>query len=62
MEEIGKEELEQHVETLRQSYLNKTGAQAVFISATNKTNLEELKALLKEEVEKVTAKMRHFTF
>jgi GTPase len=51
-DELGEQEMEERIATLRNSYLNKTGIDAVFISATNKTNMEELKDKLKTLVEK----------
>lgn len=52
-DELGDQGKEERVLILKQSYLNKTDVQAVFISAYHKTNIEELKQKLKAEVEKV---------
>jgi GTP-binding protein HflX len=53
IEELGTKGVEERVQTLRQSYLTKTGVQAVFISAEKKINIEELKEKILEEVEKL---------
>ena len=53
VEGLGEEGVEERVGLLRQSYLSKTENPAVFISATNKLNMDEFKAVLKAEVEKI---------
>ena len=50
LDELGEQGLEERVATLRQSYLTKEGVDAVFISATNKTNIDELKEKLTSQV------------
>ena len=54
LDELGEQGLEERVETLKKSYLTKDGISAVFISATNKTNIDELKEILKTQVELVS--------
>jgi GTP-binding protein HflX len=57
LEELGQQGVEERIETLRQSYLNKSDTEAVFISATDKVNIEELKMKLKRAVEKESKKI-----
>lgn len=57
LDELGEQAVEERVATLRQSYLTKSDTEAVFISASNKVNVDELKEKLKAEIEKVTKKM-----
>ena len=56
VEGIGEEGVEERIALLRQSYLSKSANPAVFISATDKVNIEELRAILKAEVEKIKVK------
>jgi GTP-binding protein HflX len=56
VEGIGEEGVEERIELLKHSYLSKSGNPAVFISATDKVNVEDLKAILKAEVEKIKVK------
>lgn len=53
IEELGQKGVEERVLTLRQSYLTKTGVEAVFISAEKKINIEELKEKIINEVGKL---------
>jgi GTP-binding protein HflX len=56
VEGLGEEGVEERIELLRQSYLSKSGNPAVFISATDKVNVDEFRAILKAEVEKIKVK------
>jgi len=57
IDELGEQQVEERVETLRQSYLSKSDTQTVFISAKEKVNLDELKIKLKELVEQESQKI-----
>lgn len=57
IDELGEQQVEERVETLRQSYLSKSDTQTVFISAKEKVNLDELKVKLKELVEQESQKI-----
>lgn len=57
VDELGAQGVEERVEILRQSYLSKSDVEAVFISAKDKINVDELKIKLKEKVEKESQKI-----